>query len=171
MAVMENSKTLNLLLVDDSEDHLFLTKNRLESEEPSLSVTIINSAEKALDQLKEFDIDCIVSDFEMAPGMSGLEFFRELRSRGVKKPFIFLTGQGNEELAREAFLDGVDDYFTKDVGFAYFTKLIHAIKNAIHKADFLQSLEYAKTFNKNIIESWFNSVFSNSFFVGLICFV
>jgi PAS domain S-box-containing protein len=150
----ERSK-LNLLLVDDSEDYLFLTKSRLESEEPSLLVIISNSAEKALNDLKADDFDCIISDYEMSPGMNGMEFFQELRRRGVTVPFIFLTGQGNEELARDAFLGGVDDYFTKDVGFAYFSKLINAIKNAVRKSHTFRTLEYTKTFNKNIVNNLF----------------
>jgi len=150
----ERSK-LNLLLVDDSEDYLFLTKSRLESEEPSLLVIISNSAEKALNDLKADDFDCIISDYEMSPGMNGMEFFQEIRRRGVTVPFIFLTGQGNEELARDAFLGGVDDYFTKDVGFAYFSKLINAIKNAVRKSHTFRTLEYTKTFNKNIVNNLF----------------
>jgi len=150
----ERSK-LNLLLVDDSEDYLFLTKSRLESEEPSLLVIISNSAEKALNDLKADDFDCIISDYEMSPGMNGMEFFQELRRRGVTVPFIFLTGQGNEELARDAFLGGVDDYFTKDIGFAYFSKLINAIKNAVRKSHTFRTLEYTKTFNKNIVNNLF----------------
>ena len=152
---MAEKSKLNLLLVDDSEDYLFLTKSRLESEEPSLLVIISNSAEKALDDLKADDYDCIISDYEMSPGMNGMEFFQELRRRGVTVPFIFLTGQGNEELARDAFLSGVDDYFTKDVGFAYFTKLINAIKNAVRKSHTFRTLEYTKTFNKNIVNNLF----------------
>lgn len=150
----ERSK-LNLLLVDDSEDYLFLTKSRLEAEEPNLLVIISNSAEKALNDLKADDYDCIISDYEMSPGMNGMEFFQELRRRGVTVPFIFLTGQGNEELARDAFLSGVDDYFTKDVGFAYFSKLINAIKNAVRKSHTFRTLEYTKTFNKNIVNNLF----------------
>ncbi len=143
------------MLVDDSEDHLFLTKSKLEAEDSNISVLVSNSAEVALDSVKKTDVDCIVSDYEMAPGMNGMEFYKELRREGVNKPFIFLTGQGNEELAREAFLNGVDDYFTKDVGFAYFTKLINAVKNSVRKYNTLKTLQYTQTFNKNIVSHIF----------------
>ena len=158
---------LYVMLVDDSEDHLFLTKSKLEAEDPFISVVVSNSAETALDSVRKSDIDCIVSDYEMAPGMNGLEFFKELRRAGINKPFIFLTGQGNEELAREAFLNGVDDYFTKDVGFAYFTKLINAVRNSVHKYSTLKNLEYVTTFNKNIVNHMYEG-FSVQGIDGLI---
>jgi len=152
---MEINKKINLLLVDDSEDHLFLTKSKLESEDPNLLVIMSNTVDKAISFLEQNDIDCIVSDYEMSPGMNGIEFYKEIKRRGINKPFIFLTGQGNEEIAREAFLNGVDDYFTKDVGFAYFTKLINAVRNAVRKSHTLRSLEYTKIFNRNIVNNMF----------------
>jgi PAS domain S-box-containing protein len=75
-------------------------------------------------------VDCIISDYQM-PGMNGMELLLNLRKEGDDTPVIFLTGQGNEGVAREAFKNGAFDYFTKDIGFAHFARIINSIEQAV----------------------------------------
>jgi len=44
---------------------------------------------------------------------------------------IFLTAQGNEVIAREAFIGGASDYFTKDVGLAGYERIYNSIHNHV----------------------------------------
>jgi len=65
------------------------------------------------------------------PGSDGLEFLKTLRDRGDDIPFIFLTGQGNEELAARALRAGADDYYTKETTFAHYDRLLNSIRRVV----------------------------------------
>lgn len=55
---------------------------------------------------------CIVLDMRM-PGMSGLDLFDTLQSKGSRLPVIFLTGHGDVPLAVGALKKGAFDFFEK----------------------------------------------------------
>lgn len=75
--------------------------------------------------------DVIILDFEM-PRMDGITCLKKIKEINGEIPVIFFTGQGNEEIAREAFIMGASDYFTKALGgFALTEKIINSIYRAI----------------------------------------
>lgn len=121
---------ISILHVDDEQINYQLVKLNLLQLESNLEITWAESGEKAIELIKEKSFDCILSDFQM-PKMNGLEFLKKFRDRGDSTPFIFLTGQGNEETATEAFRMGVDDYFTKEEGFAHYERMLNSIKKHI----------------------------------------
>src|SRR5512135_3545117 len=109
-----------------------MMKIRLSREAPRISFHFVACGSECLEFLENNTVDCILSDFQM-PGMNGMELMRALKEKGMDVPFIFLTGQGSEEVARDAFKDGADDYFTKDMGFAHFARIINSVKQAVKK--------------------------------------
>jgi len=117
-----------ILHIDDSWDFLNIFKMTFKDR---FDITSAKSGAKALEMLKVEKYDVIISDYEMA-GMNGLELLRHLKKDYPDLPVIFYTGQGNEAIAREAFIQGASDYFTKEIfGFAYKEKLINSIHRAI----------------------------------------
>ncbi|MCC7569109.1 MAG: response regulator [Candidatus Methanofastidiosa archaeon] len=80
----------------------------------------------AVDTACRGDYDCILCDYQLPDG-TGLDVLRAVRRTGRRMPFIFLTGQGDEQVARDAFVSGASDYFTKDLGLAGFDRLYHAL--------------------------------------------
>lgn len=124
------SDGIRLLIVDDEPEIGFFMKMRLMSEAPHFSIVTKGGGHECLDYLKENDADCILSDYQM-PDMDGMEFLCELKNSGSGIPFIFVTGQGNEQLAREAFKNGAYDYFTKEIGFAHFARIINSVEQAV----------------------------------------
>ena len=128
---------LHILHVDDSRDDFELAKAQLERRERDISIDWADSGELALTKVAEQEYDCILCDFQM-PGKDGLELLTNLRKADFTIPFIFLTGQGNERIASEAFRSGADDYYTKDVGFAHYDRLMNSIKRVVdaHKRRF-----------------------------------
>ena len=121
---------LKILLVDDSHDDFYLAYRQLKKVSESIVVEWAESGEKALLLLKQLEFDCVLSDFQM-PGMDGLELLKNVRDQGESIPFIFLTGQGNEEIAAQALRQGANDYFTKDIGFAHYDRLFNSISKSV----------------------------------------
>lgn len=121
---------IKVLHVDDSRDDLELTRYQLKRMTDDLQIRWAESASQALGMLENEALDLILSDYQM-PEQDGLQLLRMLRNRGKTIPFIFLTGQGNEEIAAEALRAGADDYFTKEAGFAHYLRLINSIHRVV----------------------------------------
>jgi len=67
---------------------------------------------KALRMVSSHKPDLIMLDLKM-PHMNGLQMLAALRERDWQAPVIFMTGEGSEHVAVEAFRLGVRDYLTK----------------------------------------------------------
>jgi len=127
-------ESLDILIVDDDPELASFMRLKLSREAPRFSITVAEGGEECLDYLKGHPVDCIISDYQM-PDMDGMELLVILREQGYDTPFIFLTGQGNEEVAREAFKNGAYDYFTKEIGFAHFARIINSVEQAVRRRD------------------------------------
>ena len=55
---------------------------------------------------------CLILDVAM-PGMSGLDVQRELKRRGQLIPIIFITGQKNDDIRRQALKQGAVKFLHK----------------------------------------------------------
>ena len=130
---------LNVLMVDDDSNVGYMMKALLAKEAPHFSFHFVESAQECLEYIKSNKVDCILSDYQM-PEMDGMELLLAIRAQGSNIPFIFVTGQGNEQVARDAFKNGADDYFTKDIGFAHFMRIVNSIRQSVKK----RSLEHAR---------------------------
>ncbi len=123
-------KQLRLLIIDDDPEISGYIKMMLAHDAPHFRIDMLESSRECLEYLRENEVDCILSDYQM-PEMGGMELLETIRSSGSDIPFIFITGQGSEEVAREAFKHGANDYFTKDIGFAHFPRIINSIEQAV----------------------------------------
>ncbi|NHJ46647.1 MAG: PAS domain S-box protein [Asgard group archaeon] len=103
---------IEIMLVDDEEDVLDLSKIYLERMNEKYKITAANSAEKALNLLEQNDFDVIISDYDMEP-VNGLELLSTIRETGKTTPFIIFTGKGREEVAIQALNLGADFYLQK----------------------------------------------------------
>jgi PAS domain S-box-containing protein len=102
---------IQALHVDDDTGFLKVAKQCLELH-GNFVVETASSVDVAKGKMKMKAYDVIVSDY-MMPGKDGLQFFKELRQKGDKIPFIIFTGKGREELAIKALNLGADGYFNK----------------------------------------------------------
>ncbi len=117
-----------VLHIDDDPNFLELFQIKFSGR---FSITMALGVDEALNYLDKQEFDVIVTDYEM-PEKSGIDLLNELKGRDIDIPVIFCTGQGNEDIAREAFLCGVHDYFTKELyNFAHKEKLINSMEKAI----------------------------------------
>ena len=72
---------------------------------------------------------CAILDVRM-PGMSGLELQQEMNVRGYALPIIFLTGNGDIDMAVGAMRDGACDFQTKPINVEKFLPAVaRALEN------------------------------------------
>ncbi|MDQ3815310.1 MAG: ATP-binding protein [Armatimonadota bacterium] len=109
---------LQILLVDDNIDHLFLTRRELESRLPCCIATA-QSAEEALRQIVDRSSQNSHQNFDVVlldnglPDMSGLDVLKQVHSMGNGPSVILVAGQGSEAIAVEALRRGASDYIVK----------------------------------------------------------
>lgn len=125
---------IQLLHVDDDANDLELTKLHLSKLSDSVEITGIQSVSQALDLIKRKNFDCILSDYQM-PGMNGLEFLEEVRKIEDRLPFIFFTGQGNEDIAAQAFRKGANDYCFRGIGPSDYERLLNSILRTVEATE------------------------------------
>ncbi len=90
---------------------------------------VIDSAEtghEALDILRFAEYDILIVDLHL-PDMSGQEFIRLLRGRGVHTPIAVLSGHSGMEAKMEAFESGIDDFIAKPVASAELVARVRSI--------------------------------------------
>ena len=73
---------------------------------------------------------CLILDVAM-PGMSGLEVQEELKRRGQAIPVIFITGQKDEEIRKQAFSQGAVKFLYKPFSDS---ALLEAVNAALSRA-------------------------------------
>lgn len=109
----DGNTPVSVLLVDDNEQWARFVASDLEAEYPSITVHLALSPNEAMLQLGEFDIDCVVADYQM-PEVDGLELLERLRRERPELPYILATSEGSEDIASAAIDAGVSDYVVKD---------------------------------------------------------
>jgi CheY-like chemotaxis protein len=109
-----DNRTVQLLLVEDSDDILYIMKTELEW--MGYVVDAATDGNAALDLAKAHRPDVIISDIQM-PGIDGFEFLRRVRSLKelAKVPAIALTGFGMDADVKRALERGFSAHMTKPV--------------------------------------------------------
>ena len=99
------------MIVDDEEAARYGMRRALSTF--GYNITEAGSAEAARALLKQQQPDLLLLDVNL-PGMSGLEFLRELKSENGNGPLVIIvTAHGSERLAVEAVKTGAYDYLSK----------------------------------------------------------
>ena len=154
----EQKNMIRILLVDDLPEFLEITRIFLEKE-GNISVDTSESAEGALELLRERKYDAVVSDYEM-PEMNGIEFLEEFKKQGIDKPFIIFTGRSREDVVINALNTGADFYLQK-MGdpTIQFAELRNMIQQAVMRKRVETALIKSEINYRNIIESTEDSIY------------
>ncbi len=105
--------TGTVLVVDDNEDMVEITKGAIEQFTPFKVLTASNGRQ-ALEVLLHHTVDVIVLDDHM-PEMNGPDFFRIIRQRSIYVPVIFLTGSPDDQARQQQLALGAFDYLEKPI--------------------------------------------------------
>jgi PAS domain S-box-containing protein len=124
---------IRVLHVDDESGFAEMAAEFLEREDERIDVVTATSASEGLDCLRENDVDCIVSDYDM-PETNGIVFLETVREEYPSLPFVLFTGKGSEEVASEAFSAGATDYLQKEGGTDQYTILANRVSNYVDTA-------------------------------------
>ena len=115
-------ETIRILIADDDPmiPDMLSERLRLSIGEDRVTLLTTNSAEKALALLFEQPVDLLLTDYDFsqggrAEGMNGSSSYAAIEQHRIVVTTIFMTGFGDEEVAKSAILEGASDYLTKPV--------------------------------------------------------
>nr|WP_218119076.1 response regulator transcription factor [Limimonas halophila] len=119
---MTDTSGKNIVVVDD--DPLFRESLGDNLRDDGYVVADFEGGEPALDYLNRGEpADLVVLDWRM-PGMTGLQVLRELRSRDLDMPVIFLTVLGDQVYEEAALNHGAVDFVEKSRSLAIIKRRI-----------------------------------------------
>jgi DNA-binding NtrC family response regulator len=98
---MDNSENAQTIVIVDDEDMVLKSLNSFLSLETEYIVKTFLSAKKALEYIKNNDVDLVVSDYLM-PEMDGISFLAKVKAAKPHVPRIILTGYADKENAIKA---------------------------------------------------------------------
>jgi two-component system copper resistance phosphate regulon response regulator CusR len=115
---------LRVLIVEDQ--HLISKSLKMGFEEHDISVDIAENGETAQRLIFESEYHVIILDV-MLPDITGLEICKEIRSKGIKTPVLFLSALDTVEEKIEGLKAGGDDYMVKPFSFLELLTRVHVL--------------------------------------------
>jgi two-component system, OmpR family, response regulator len=115
---------MKILLVEDEQELVRRLTTRLSGS--GFIVEHVGDAESALEMVDVEGLAAIVLDLGL-PGISGTEFIKCLRARGVMTPVLVLTARSSWQEKVECLNLGADDYVTKPVRSEELVARLHAL--------------------------------------------
>lgn len=105
---------IRVLIVEDDEDDILLIKDLISEGPKELCFTLEHSHSfyEAYELISCNSYDMCMLDYDLGE-LTGLDLLQKIRSEGIYTPVVFLTGQGDEEIAVAAMKAGAIDYIPK----------------------------------------------------------
>jgi len=110
MTFYDKIKNLHMLLIDD--DEWIRDSMRLFFEGEGCDLVTLETAEQAIELIKDRLFDIIIADFRL-PGINGIEFFKRTQELHQPSLKILITAYINKTIAAEAKNAGVHDIIEK----------------------------------------------------------
>ncbi len=117
-----------ILIVDDISSQRIITSSILEK--LKYKVVSVPSGEIAIDYLKEKDVDLVILDMIMDPGMSGKETYRKMLEVNPQQKAIIVSGFAETEEVKETLEFGASCFLKKPLNIQ---ELGLAVKNVFQK--------------------------------------
>ena len=89
-----------ILVVDDNTEYLQFLSSVLSGDFDTIKATGVKDA---LDILQAVTVDAICSDFNMKDG-TGLDLLEKIRRKGLKTPFLLMSGDDSKTLEQKTKL-------------------------------------------------------------------
>ncbi len=134
-------KKAMLYIIDDNDSFLQLFTTLPGGE--NFDIIPLNSALKALDEMKSETPDLIISDVSM-PGMTGVELFYKVQDSHPDIPFIMITAYGSTQEAILAVKKGAFHYFEKPIKTSNVDLFWTTVREALDKSAMLREIARLK---------------------------
>lgn len=122
-----------VILVDDEPIILRSLKAAIPWDELHLEIVgEARNGEQALQLVRETSPHMIISDIRM-PGKDGISLMKEVLTENSQRLFIFISGYGEFEYAREALREGAFDYLLKPIDHDELIEMIMRAKKHLNK--------------------------------------
>ncbi|MHA2244726.1 MAG: response regulator [Candidatus Hodarchaeales archaeon] len=143
---------MKILVVDD--DECFLDRMKTVLELDNQTITIATSGNEALNKVRQFKFDLILTDLKM-PDLSGIELLIKAREMGNTSIFIVITGFGTIESAVDAIKAGAYDYLLKPFKFPELQEKIREVEQDLLLRE---KLKFSKIEESNVDNYDFKSI-------------
>jgi DNA-binding NarL/FixJ family response regulator len=124
----------SILLVEDHEAFANALLNILNKNGNMNVVAVVDTAEKALEQLPGLHVDMVLVDVSL-PKMSGINLVAALREKYPDLPCVMLSGHLSSQYARRALEAGARGYLLKDNPAGILVGIEHIVKGEIYVSE------------------------------------
>lgn len=161
---------LKVLVVDDEAVQATAFADIIRRLRPEYEVISATDGRQALNQLKSFTADVVITDICM-PGMSGLELIEHIRQTGQHPEIVILSGYGEFQYAQKAIKFGVIEYLLKPVSRNDILELMNRLENRllekrteqIQKEGLIRKLESTlPVYIEHQLNAWVNGCLSET---------
>ena len=126
--------TASILLVEDHTGFADALLRVLNTDKNLNVVAVVESAEKALEQIADLQVDLVLSDFSL-PQMNGINLVSELQKKYPSLPCIVLSGHLSTEYAGRALEAGARGYVIKDNPLGILEGVRRVLKGEIYMSE------------------------------------
>ena len=125
----DRHEELWVLFIDDDPRQLIMLKPLIENYDPLLHVETLSDPIRAVERLRHFDYDCVVSEY-IVGGKHGMNIFKAVKN--IKPvPTILYTKRNYDDVRRMAEMSDVNGYILKIDDPNEYPTLIHFIRETV----------------------------------------
>ncbi|AKG33881.1 response regulator [Paenibacillus durus] len=118
---------MNILIVDDEMEIREGMERRIMRTYPDMNVMTADSAQKAIEVLRNQQIDVVFLDI-MMPGVNGLELMSSVLKIYTRTKWIIVSAYSEFQFAQEALRLGAKDYIVKPIGRERLIEILRHLK-------------------------------------------
>lgn len=143
--ILEYSKNMNLLYVEDNAENRQSTSNVLSIIFDNVIIAV--DGQDGLNKFKENNIDLIITDINM-PNLNGIEMIKEIKKIDRNCDFIFLSANDDRKILLECIPLQANGFLVKPLDFE---ELISLIEEIIEKIQLLHESKNNEYYNEQYL--------------------
>ena len=97
---------MNVLIVEDNQDHQFIIRKKLEEYSENISIDTAETVDAAEDLIQRNSYESVLLDYRLQ-GSSGIELVKWIQQEKIEVPVIMITNMEDVSLAVQAVKLGV----------------------------------------------------------------